>query len=121
MTRERWIFFLVFIIASYMLFDGLRALVYGDYLTPSAGSYAGQLGPWASVISMVGIEPRSMFMKLAFVVYGISTIAMGILFVMKIRWARTGLLTMALLGLWYLPFGTIINLMVIFLLSTKRD
>lgn len=121
MTRERWIFLLVLIIASYMIFDGSRALVYGDYLTPSTGEYAGQLGLWATVVSWVGIEPRSVFMKLTFVTYGISIIVMGILFVMKIRWARMGLLTMALLGLWYLPFGTLINLMVIFLLATKRD
>lgn len=121
MTRERWIFLLVSIIASYMLFDGIRALFFGDYLTPSTGEYVGQLGPWASVVSWVGIEPRSVFMKLAFVTYGISTIVMGILFVMKIRWARMGMLTMALLGLWYLPIGTLINFMVIFLLATKRD
>ena len=121
MTRQRWIFFLVLIIASYMIFDGVRALFFGDYLTPSAGEYAGQLGPWATVVSWVGIEPRSVFMKMAFVTYGISTIVMGSLFVMKVRWAKTGLLTMALLGLWYLPFGTLINLMVIFLLATKRD
>lgn len=120
MTRERWIFFLVLIIASYMIFDGVRALVFGDYLTPSTGEYAGQLGPWATVVSMVGVAPRSLFMKLAFVAYGISTIAMSALYAMKIRRAWIGLLTMAILGLWYLPFGTIINLVVIFLLAAKR-
>ncbi|MBL8076706.1 MAG: hypothetical protein JNM55_01990 [Anaerolineales bacterium] len=120
MTRERWIFLLVLIIASYMIFDGSRALIYGDYLTPSAGSYSGQLGSWASIVSLVGIEPRSMFMKLAFVAYGFSMICMGVFFVMKFRWARLSLLTMAVLGLWYLPFGTIINLIVIFLLATKK-
>lgn len=121
MVRERWIFLLVLIIASYMIFDGSRALIYGDYLTQSTGVYAGQLGPWAAIVSMVGIEPRSAIMKLAFVVYGLSFIGMSILFVMKLHWAWIGLLAMAVLGLWYLPFGTIINLIVIFLLAKKRD
>ncbi len=120
MTRERWIFFLMLIVGSYMIFDGGRALVVGDYLTPSTGQYAGQLGPWASVVSMVGIEPRSMFMKLTFITYGISTIVMGIFFIRRLRWARTGLLAIALLGLWYIPFGTIINLGVVILLANKR-
>lgn len=121
MTRERWIFFLVLIVASYMIFDGVRAMVVGDYLTPSTGEHAGQLGLWATIVSMVGIEPRSMLMKLTFVAYGILTAAMGVCFFRKLRWARTGLLTMELLGLWYLPFGAIINLVVIVLLMTKKD
>lgn len=121
MNRDRWIFFLVLIVASYMILDGVRALAVGNYLTPSTGEYAGQLGPWATVVSMAGIDPRSTLMKLTFVSYGILTSAMSVCFIRKLRWAKTGLLTMSLLGLWYLPFGAIINLVVIVLLMTKND
>ena len=120
MTRKRWVFFLVLIVASYMIFDGSRAMVVGDYLTLSTGAYAGQLGPWASVVKVVGIEPRSTLMKLTLITYGISAIVMGIFFIRRLRWARTGLLAMAFLGLWYIPFGTIINLVLILLLANKR-
>ena len=34
------------------------ALIAGDYVTPSKGQYAGQLGPWARLVSAVGLEPR---------------------------------------------------------------
>jgi hypothetical protein len=30
---------------GWMTFDGARALIVGDYVTPSSGEYAGQLGP----------------------------------------------------------------------------
>ncbi len=47
MKRADWmIFFLVILTASYMLVDGTRALIVGDYITPSTGEYAGQLEPW---------------------------------------------------------------------------
>lgn len=32
------------ILGSWLLFDGTRALVVGDYVTPRSGKYAGQLG-----------------------------------------------------------------------------
>jgi hypothetical protein len=37
-------------------------------------------------------------------------------FVLKASWAWPAMLAMAALGLWYLPFGTLINLAVIVLL-----
>ena len=58
--------------AGWMAFDGIRALVVGDYVTPRSGSYAGQLGPWARLVSAVGIGPRSTLMKAVFAVYGLA-------------------------------------------------
>lgn len=52
--------------AGWMAFDGVRALATGDYVTPSSGPYAGQLGPWSQVVSAVGIPPRSTAMKAIF-------------------------------------------------------
>lgn len=50
---------LALIESGWMAFDGMRALLVGDYVTPRSGPYAGQLGPWARLVSAVGIEPRS--------------------------------------------------------------
>jgi hypothetical protein len=108
---------------GYMLFDGVRALLVGDYLTPRGGEYAGRLGPWANLVSAVGLEPRSTGMKLAFVVYGIAWIAVVAAFVAGRPWAWTAMLVLAAASLWYVPAGTAIGLavIVILLLPDVRD
>jgi len=102
--------------AGWMAFDGARALIVGDYVTPKTGQYTGQLGPWSKVVQAVGIEPRSTLMKLIFVIYGLAYLLAMVAFMMKVSWAWTAMITLAALGLWYLPFGTLINVIVIVLL-----
>jgi hypothetical protein len=95
---------------AWMTFDGTRALTVGDYVTPSSGAHAGQLGPWSHVVGAVGIAPRSTAMKIIFVVYGLSwlIIALGLAF--QSGWALPAMLIAALATLWYLPVGTIIGI-----------
>jgi hypothetical protein len=46
MDWKNWIIvLLVAFTAGWMLFDGTRALIVGDYVTPKTGKYAGRLGP----------------------------------------------------------------------------
>jgi len=117
----RWIIaILVFLNAGWMLFDGSRALIVGDYVTPQSGQYSGKLGPWSKVVQAVGIQPRSTAMKFIFVLYGIAFIIVTIAFLLKASWARLGMLIMATSGLWYLPFGTLINILVIVLLLVMK-
>ena len=118
----KWIVaILVAFTAGYMLFDGVHALTTGDYITPSEGEYAGQLGPWAGLVASIGIEPRSTFMKVVFVVYGFTTLAVLAGFITQQTWGRSALLIMAVLGLWYLPFGTVMNIIVLMLLFLRRN
>jgi hypothetical protein len=102
--------------AGWMLFDGMRALTVGDYVTPRTGDRAGQLGPWARVVSAVGLNPRSTPVKLVFVGYGAAALILAAGFALRLPWARWGLLATATLGLWYLPVGTAINAVVLVLL-----
>jgi len=104
--------------AGWMLFDGTRALVVGDYVTPKSGEYAGLLGPWAGLVGAMGIEPRSTLMKIIFVAYGLAGLAAAICFTLGLPWARTALTAIAILGLWYLPIGTAVNLIALILLFT---
>ncbi len=114
MHWTRWIILaLVLLNAGWMVFDGSRAMIIGDYVTPKSGRHAGQLGPWSKVVETIGIPPRSTAMKSAFVIYGLLFIAMTVAFVLGAPWARTGLIVVAALGLWHLPFGTLINLIVL--------
>lgn len=105
-------------VATWFAFDGARALLVGDYVTPGSGPYAGQLGPWAGLVQAVGIEPRSTLMKLVFLGYGVAWLAVIGAFVARRAWAWKAMLIAAIGSLWYLPFGTLLGLVQIALLLT---
>jgi len=125
MKTAKWTTWLsVLLIAStagWMIFDGTYALITGTYFTSQASEYAGQLGPWANLVHVIGIDPLSVWMKLIFITQGLGTIAVVVSYILNKPWAWTALLTAMLLGLWYLPFGTLSNLLaLIILLLTRR-
>jgi O-antigen/teichoic acid export membrane protein len=107
--------------ASWMLFDGTRALILGDYVTPQTGEFAGQLGPWSNMVQAIGLDPRSIWMKLIFVIHGIATLTIVVCYLLNKPWARRALLAAMLLGLWYLPIGTLVNLIALILLLLTRS
>lgn len=110
----------VVLVGGWMLFDGLHAFVTGDYVTPSSGEYAGQLGPWAPVVSAVGLEPRSTLVKSIFVGYGVGYLVTLLTYLRgRQETQRRVLLVIAAAGLWYLPVGTLLNAVVVGLLSSR--
>lgn len=102
--------------AGFMLVDGTRALLTGDFITPKSGPYAGQLGPWTRLVSAIGIPPRSALMKWLFVAYGAIWLAVIVAFALRVRWAWMAMLVLAAGSLWYLIFGSIVSALVIALL-----
>lgn len=103
------------IVGGWMVFDGVRALAVGNYITPTTGKYAGQLGPWATLVQKMGIAPQSSFMKLWMASQGGLWILVSLLFLkMPGMWGAS--VAMAFLGLWYLPFGTVVGLIELILL-----
>ena len=106
--------------AAWMAFDGARAFVVGDYVTPKTGKYAGQLGPWQLFTSAVGIGPRSGLMKGIFVAYGVGWLAIIGCYVAGAPWAWTAMLIAAIGSLWYLVIGTGCSVLVIILLVVSR-
>jgi len=101
---------------GYMLLDGGRALVVGSYFTPSSGEHAGRLGPWAQLVSLVGIEPQSTPMKVVFVVLGVLWLTLAAAVAAGTGWSRTLGTTLAAGTLWYLVPGTVLSLCVLALL-----
>ena len=117
MRALRWtIIALAAFVAGWMVFDGTRALVVGDYVTPSSGEYAGRLGPWADVVSALGIDPRSTGMKLFFVTYGLAWFAIVIAFTRRRPWAARAMAGAAAGSLWYLVIGTVASAIQLVLL-----
>ena len=104
----------------FMTFDGLRALLVGDYLTPTSGPYAGQLGPWSDVVSAVGIAPRSSPMKVLFVLFGVAWLWAIAGFLRRRPWSTRALAIVAVATLWYLPVGTLMSTLVLIGLALLR-
>lgn len=124
MSASKWVVVaLAAVVAGWFAFDGIRALVAGDYVTPRSGEYAGKLGPWSRVVEAIGIEPRSTLMKLIFTVYGLLWISVIVSFSLGRGWAWMAMLVAAVGSLWYLPFGTLLGLIQIafLLLPTVRN
>lgn len=103
---------------GYMVLDGVRALVVGSYITPSSGQYAGQLGPWARLVAMVGIPPESTGMKLGFAVLGVLWLLLGLGVAMNAGWAWHAGVLLAVGTLWYAVPGTVVSVVVLVLLLT---
>jgi hypothetical protein len=119
-----WIRVLVLILGLvegiWMTFDGTRALIVGDYVTPSSGAHAGELGPWNHVVKALGIPPRSTAMKLIFVAYGLTWLLVTIAFAFHAPWAWPAMLIAAFATLWYLPVGTVFGILQIIALIWLR-
>jgi hypothetical protein len=121
-----WLTWLVVVLAliegGWLAFDGTRALITGDYVTVESAEGPGQLGPWARVVTAVGIDPRSTLMKGVHLGLGLGFLATTACFGLGVAGARTGMVLCAVLGLWYLPFGTLLGLIqiVVLLLPALR-
>jgi hypothetical protein len=103
--------------AGWMAADGTRALITGDYVTPASGRHAGELGPWAGLVKLVGIEPRSTLMKGVFVAYGLAWLVVTAAFAQRRPWARRGMVVAAAGSLWYLVIGTVSSAAQLLLLA----
>ncbi len=107
------------LVGGWMAFDGLRALLVGDYVTPATGAWAGRLGPWATLLSAAGLDPRSTAAKLLHVACGGLWLAAAALLLTRPRSARRTAIAAAVAGLWYLPFGTVGGSVALVLLLTS--
>ncbi|MCA9242513.1 MAG: hypothetical protein KDA32_01055 [Phycisphaerales bacterium] len=122
--RLHWLAYVVmslaFVEGAWLAFDGVHALTTGDYVTPASGRFAGQLGPWSKVVAAVGIPPRSTAMKLIHVALGAAWLVSIAMFGFRARSGWGAMLACAIAGLWYLPFGTLIGVILIALLCLPR-
>lgn len=120
-TILKW---LVIILASlnfgYMVFDGGRALTKGDYIRPTSGEYAGQLGPWNKLVESIGIDPESTLMKVIFVVWGLLGLVVTVGYALNLGWGWKGMIILNICSLWYLWMGTGSSIIQIILLTIIR-
>lgn len=99
-----------------MFFDGMRALVKGDYVRPKSGEYKGRLGPWEFIFSKLNIDPMSDFGKGIFVFFGLTGLATALAFIINPMHYWKYLAVWNILSMWYLVFGTVVSLISLVLL-----
>ena len=89
----------------WMLIDGVHVWTKGKYIGPE------KPGPWAALIGLTGVD----VFKLGpvFVLFGIAWLSFAGVFFTGATWARNFGFILSLLTLWYLPFGTLISLVVL--------
>ena len=117
----KWIIILLAVLNfGYMIFDGSRALIKGDYIRPSSGTHAGQLGPWKTVAEKIGINPEGNTMKTIFVIWGAIGLYITFAFATGKPWAWKGMLIFNICSLWYAMLGTMSSaIQVVLLILTK--
>ena len=103
---------------GWMAFDGAHALLTGDFVTPSSGDYAGQLGPWAEIPRSLGIDPRSLAVRVFFLAFGLLYLAALVAFLRRRPGSWLLLAGCATVALLYLPFGTLTSLATLAILAT---
>lgn len=117
----RWIIvILAFLNFGFMTVDGSRALIVGDYFRPETGEYAWQLGPWAALVSTIGIHPESVLMKGIFIAWGTFGLIFTVSFAMRVKRADNALLFFNLATFWYLVVGTLSSVLQVVLLLLLR-
>jgi len=89
----------------WMLIDGVYVLANGKYIGPE------KPGPWAFVIGLTGIDVYKL--GPLFVLFGVAWLSFVGGFFTGATWARNFGFILSLLTLWYLPFGTLISLVVL--------
>ena len=100
-----------FLPAAWMLFDGGRRLVVGDYVRIN-----GQLGPWTHAVAAVGLDPMSRAVAMIFLAFGLARLIATIGYLARASWGWHALLATSIAILWYLPIGTAAALLTIALL-----
>jgi hypothetical protein len=100
---------------GYMIADAIHRFALGDFIR-----IGGELGPWAAVVSTVGIDPLAM--GPVFLAVGLVQITAAGLLLLHHRWGYVLILAMAVATLWYLVFGTLSSLVQIAMVwHVRRD
>ncbi len=114
-TRVAWLIFtLSLILGSWMVFDGARKLTTGLY----TGEETVGLGPWATVVSILGIDPADM--AIIFILLGTAWIVNGVIVVIGGPGRYERVIAVSLLTSFYLVPGTLVSIVTLALAVRER-
>lgn len=102
--------------ACWMIFDGVHVLMRGKYFGPD------EPGPWAEIIRFFGVDPFAM--GPVFVLLGVLWLIVFVILLfagMPQGASRLYAQMIALLTLFYLPVGTALAVVALFLLARRSN
>ena len=94
-----------------MLVDGTRNLLTGTYFGPS-------LGPWSYLVKSAGFDAQHF--GTVFVILGIAWFVALAGLLTRQGWSTPAAVAVAVLTLWYLPVGTALSIVYLFVVLTTR-
>ncbi len=105
---------LSFLIGGWLVFDGSRKLVTGQY----TGEDSIGLGPWASLVMAIGVHPADL--AFPFVILGTVWIVNGVVLLIEGPWRYERAIATSLLTMFYLVPGTVVGLAILVLSLRER-
>jgi hypothetical protein len=106
---------LSFILGAWLLFDGTRKLVTGYY----TGEQTLGLGPWATIVSAIGVRPADM--AFLFLFLGILWIVNGVIVLLGANTRYERAIAISIVTLFYALPGTLVGLVTILLSLRERS
>ncbi len=105
---------LSFLIGGWLIFDGSRKLITGQY----TGEDGIGLGPWASLVTAIGVHPADL--AFPFVILGTVWMVNGVVLLIEGPWRYERAIATSLLTMFYLVPGTVVGLAILVLSLRER-
>ncbi len=105
---------LSFILGAWLVFDGTRKLVTGYY----TGEQTIGLGPWATLVSVIGIRPSDMTFPFLFL--GVLWIVNGVIVLLGSSTGYERAIAISIATLFYALPGTLVGIVTIVLSLRER-
>jgi hypothetical protein len=101
-------------LGAWLIFDGTRKLVTGYY----TGEQTIGLGPWATIVSAIGVRPADMAFPFLFL--GVLWIVNGVIVLLGSSTRYERAIVISIVTLFYALPGTLVGLVTILLSSRER-
>jgi uncharacterized membrane protein HdeD (DUF308 family) len=102
------------ILGAWLVFDGMRKLLTGFY----TGEQTIGLGPWATIVSLIGVRPADMAFPFLFL--GILWIVNGVIVLLGANTRYERAIAISIVTLFYAIPGTIVSIITITLSLSER-
>jgi uncharacterized membrane protein YphA (DoxX/SURF4 family) len=102
------------ILGAWLVFDGIRKLLTGYY----TGEQTIGLGPWATIVSLIGVRPADMAFPFLFL--GILWIVNGVIVLLGANTRHERAIAISIVTLFYAIPGTIVSIITITLSLSER-